>query len=299
MKDVKSGRIFDYLDYREFLRQKYLAHKQRFPAFSYRYIAGKVGMDAGSLNGILKGKRKLDPALCGKVGQVFGLNVFEQEYFEALVLYCQAKNQGERTVLLEKLLRLRGIQIKKLEGRQFEFFRKWYYAALRELLNCNPGSADPERLGQWLRPAISAAETREALRLLLDLGLIREREDGSHEVTENLITSGEEARASAMNQFHLAMAGLAVRAIGEIPPAERDFSALTLNCSLDALQDVKAILRQARRDILQRVERDERSETVLQINFQVFPLSEPMGAESGKNAEGVGGESPGMRGGRV
>ncbi len=276
MKDEKSGRIFDYLDYREFLQQRYSAHKKRSPAFSYRYIAGKVGMDAGSLNGILKGKRKLDPALAGRVAQVFGLNVFEKDYFEALVLYCQAKNHAERTILLERLLRLRGLQIKKLEGRQFEFYRKWYYAALRELLNCKPGSADPEHLGRLLRPAISAQEAREALRLLLDLGLVRECEDGSLEVTENLITSGEEARASAMNHFHQAMADLAVKAIADTSPGERDFSALTLNCSLEALQDVKTILRQARRDILRRVEQDERSEGVLQINFQVFPLSHPV-----------------------
>ena len=273
MNEAKAGRIFDYLDYREFLQQRYLAFKRKSPVFSYRYIAGKVGMDAGSFNGILKGKRKLDPALAGKVAQVFGLNIYEKEYFEALVLYCQAKNHSERTILLEKLLRLRGIQIKKLEGRQFEFYRKWYYAALRELLNCNPGPVEASRLGKLLRPSITAQETQDALRLLLDLGLIEERDDGTYKVAENLITSGDGARAAAMNSFHLAMADLAARAIQDIEPGERDFSALTLNCSLDTFQDVKAILRQARREVLQRVEKDARSEVVLQINFQAFPLS--------------------------
>lgn len=273
MSDAKAGRIFDCLDYRDFLQQRYLACKRKSPAFSYRYIAGKLGMDAGSFNGILKGKRKLDPALAGRVAKVFGLNVFEKDYFEALVLYCQAKNHAERTILLERLLRLRGIQVRKLEGRQFEFYRKWYYAALRELLNCDPGPVEAARLGKLLRPAITAQETRDALRLLLDLGLIEEREGGTYKVSENLITSGEGARAAAMNSFHLAMAGLAARAIQEIEPGERDFSALTLNCSLDAFQDVKAILRQARREIMQRVEKDVRSEVVLQINFQAFPLS--------------------------
>jgi uncharacterized protein (TIGR02147 family) len=230
-------------------------------------------MDAGSFNGILKGKRKLDPTLAGKVAEVFGLNIYEKEYFEALVLYCQAKNHAERTILLEKLLRLRGIQVKKLEGRQFEFYKKWYYAALRELLNCNPGHGDAAELGKQLRPSISLTETQEALRLLLDLGLIQEREDGTYSVNENLITSGEVPRAAAMNHFHSAMATLAAQAIGEIGPGERDFSALTLNCSLNAFQDIKVILRQARHDILQRVEKDLHSDAVLQINFQAFPLS--------------------------
>jgi uncharacterized protein (TIGR02147 family) len=281
VSEAKSGGIFEYLDYREFLLHRYLAYKRKSPKFSYRYFAGKVGMDAGSFNGILKGKRKLDPALAGKVAQAFGLNVYEKEYFEALVLYCQAKNHSERTILLEKLLRLRGIQIKKLEGRQFEFYRKWQYAALRELLNCNPGHGEPSRLGKLLRPPITAQETRDALRLLLDLGLIETRDDGAYKVSENLITSGDGARAAAMNGFHQAMGGLAVQAIKDIEPGERDFSALTLNCSLDAFQDVKAILRQSRREILQRVEKDARSEIVLQINFQAFPLSHRLNPEAG------------------
>lgn len=281
MNEAKSGGIFEYLDYREFLLHRYSAYKRKSPKFSYRYFAGKVGMDAGSFNGILKGKRKLDPALAGKVAQAFGLNVYEKEYFEALVLYCQAKNHSERTILLEKLLRLRGIQIKKLEGRQFEFYRKWQYAALRELLNCNPGHGEPSRLGKLLRPPMSAQETRDALRLLLDLGLVEAQEDGTYKVGENLITSGDGARAAAMNGFHLAMGGLAVQAIKDIEPGERDFSALTLNCSLDAVQDVKAILRQSRREILQRVEKDVRSEIVLQINFQAFPLSHRLNPEAG------------------
>jgi uncharacterized protein (TIGR02147 family) len=281
VSEAKSGRIFEYLDYREFLQQRYQAFKRKSPAFSYRYIAGKVGMDAGSLNGILKGKRKLDPALAAKVAQVFGLNVYEKEYFEALVLYCQAKNHAERTILLEKLLRLRGIQVKKLEGRQYEFYRKWHYSALRELLNCHPGHGEPAKLGKMLRPALPAQETREALRLLLDLGLIEAQEDGTYKVTENLITSGDGARAAAMNGFHLSMANLAAQAIQDIAPAERDFSALTLNCSVDAIQDVKTILKQARREILQRVEKDVRSEVVLQINFQAFPLSHRLTPEAG------------------
>jgi uncharacterized protein (TIGR02147 family) len=280
VSDTKAGQIFDYLDYREFLQHRYEAFKRKSSVFSYRYIAGKVGMDAGSFNGILKGKRKLDPALAGKVAQVFGLNVYEKEYFEALVLYCQAKNHGERTILLEKLLRLRGIQIKKLEGRQFEFYQKWYFSALRELLNCNPGPVDAAMLGKLLRPAITEQEAQEALQLLLDLGLIEKRDGGIFRVAENLITSGDGARAAAMNSFHLAMASLATRAILEIEPGERDFSALTLNCSLDAFQDVKAILKQARREVLQRVEKDARSDVVLQINFQAFPLSQRLTPEA-------------------
>lgn len=274
------GRIFDYLDYREFLRDRYTSRKGKNPSFSYRFIAGKLGMDPGSLGGILKGRRKLDPALAGTLAQVFNLNDYEKEYFEALVLYCQAKNHTERTLLLEKLLRLRGTQVKTLEGRQFEFYRKWYYAALRELLSCRPFKGDASKLGRLLRPSITPQETREAMHLLLELGLIEKDEAGTYKVTENLITSGDGVRAAAMNNFHISMASLASRAIQEIDPAERDFSALTLNCSMDAFQDVKSILRQARRDILQRVGKDSHSDAVLQVNIQAFPLSRRLNQEA-------------------
>jgi uncharacterized protein (TIGR02147 family) len=268
------GRIFDYLDYRAFLRDRYAARKRKSPAFSYRFIAGKAGLDPGSLYGVLKGHRKLDPALARSLAQAFGLNEHEKEYFEALVLYCQAKNHTERTLLLENLLGLRGNQVRKLEERQMKVYRKWYYVALRELLSCMPVQGDIARLGKMLRPAISPQETREAVQLLLELGLVEKDDAGIYKATENLITSGENVRAAVMNNFHIALGRLALRAISESEPATRDFSTLTLNCSLDTVQDVKAILRQARRDILQRAGKDVRSDVIFQINFQAFPLSQ-------------------------
>lgn len=268
------GRVFDYLDYRQFLRERYATRKASHPAFSYRYIAGKIGLDPGSLAGVMKGRRKLDPELSGQLAQVFNLDDYEKEYFQALVLYCQAKSHTERTLLLEKVLRLRGIRIKTLESRQFEFYQKWYYSAIREALHCISFAGDFKALARILNPRITPQEAKDAIKLLLELGLVAKDGNGIYTVTENLLTSGDQTRATAVNDFHLAMAALASRAIREMEPEERDFSALTLSLTRSGFEDIKMIVKQARRDILERAGKEKIAEGVYHINFQGFPLTQ-------------------------
>ena len=102
--------VFEYLDYLEFLRYQYYDRKRKSAAFSYRYMAGKLAMDPGSLGGIFKGRRKLNPALAASLGKVFGLGEGGIEYFQTLVLYGQAESPVEKNIFLEKLLRLRSNQ---------------------------------------------------------------------------------------------------------------------------------------------------------------------------------------------
>lgn len=271
-----SRRVFEYLDYRQFLRESYETRKAAQPAFSFRYIAGKIGLDPGSLAGVLKGRRRLDPALARPLAAVFNLNEYERDYFQALVLYCQAGTHAERTLLLEKVLRLRGTRVKTVDARQFEFYQKWHYSAIRELLHCTPFTGDFKRLARTLNPRITPQEAKEAVKLLLDLGLVIKDEDGLHRTTETLLTSGEDTRATDVNNFHLAMAGLAARSIQEMPASERDFSGLTLSLTRQGFEDVKAIIKMARRDILERAGKEEVAEGVYHVNFQAFPLTQPL-----------------------
>src|SRR5689334_2150253 len=92
-----SDRIFDYLDYREFLRRKYQQKKKANASFSYRFIAGKVSMDAGSFSRVLKGERNLDPESADRLARVFGLEPKERAFFTTLVLYSQARSHAEKS----------------------------------------------------------------------------------------------------------------------------------------------------------------------------------------------------------
>lgn len=266
-------RIFDYLDYRDFLKARYQARKRENPSFSYRYIASRIGLDSGTFTRVLKGERNLDPEIASLLAKVFHLDDFEKEYFQALVLFCQARNPMEKNLFLEKVLRLRGSKVKTLEERQFEFYRKWYLPALRELLNFFPYDGNPQKLARVLRPPITPQKAREAVKLLQDLGLVEPDGKGGLQLTEKLISSGDAIRAVFIHNMQLSMAELGARALSDAEPHERDYSGLTLSLSPKGFQDIKDMIKVFRRDVLERARRDSEVDRVYQVNFQFFPLS--------------------------
>lgn len=266
-------RIFEYLDYRDFLRARYEARKKENPSFSYRYIAGKIGMDSGTFTRVLKGQRNLDPEMAGALAHVFRLSDYEKEYFQALVLFCQAKGPTEKNLFLEKVLRLRGSKVRTLEERQYEFYRKWYHPALRELLNFFPYDGNAQRLAKMLRPAITTQEAKDAVKLLLEIGLVEKDEKGGLRLAEKLISSGVNIRSVFIHNLQSSMAELAVKALFDAEPHERDYSGLTLSLSPKGFQDIKDMVKIFRRDVLERARKDSDVNGVYQMNFQFFPLS--------------------------
>jgi uncharacterized protein (TIGR02147 family) len=273
MNAKKPARIYDYFDFREFLRDRYAVKKKESAAFSYRYIAGKIGLDAGSFSRILTGSRNLNPEMTGRLARVFGLDDQEKEFFVALVLYGQAKSHEEKSQFLEKIFKLRGVSASTLEESQYEFYKEWYHSAMRQLLHFYHFDGDHARLAKVLRPAIRPAEAKHSLKLLETIGLVETTPEGKLRLTEAFITSGESVRAFFVNNLHIAMGELASRAIKEVDPKERDFSGLTLSLSSKGFENLKAKLKQFRKDVFEMAEQDGAVDRVYQVNLQAFPLS--------------------------
>ncbi len=268
-----SVRIFDYLDYREFMKDAYQVKKRKAPNFSYRYIARKIATNSGTLSRIFSGQRHLDPKMANGLARAFNLHDGELEYFETLVLFGQAKTHIEKNLFLEKLFRLRSSRVITLEERQFEFYRKWYYPAIRELLNVVPFDGNYAKLSKMLRPAIGVQEAKKAVKLIYELGLVEKDKDGIYRLTEKLISSGDNVQAVFMTNLHAAMADLAAKAINEVAPEERDFSGLTISLSSVAFYQILEILKQTRRTIMEQSSKDSKVDKVYRLNLQFFPLS--------------------------
>lgn len=273
---VPAVSVFDFLDAREFLKKAYDGEKKRNPDFSHRYIS-KI-MNAGSssfFRDILHGRARFTPERVSRFAALFRLSKRETEYFENLVLYSQAETPEEKERRLRKLTSgasLRSHSV--LETFQMEYLRKWHYAAVRELLAFHDFQGDYDRLAEMLDPPISAAEAMEAVRLLLELNLIRKNAQGRYEKVDSVVTSGaaepEHARPGLRASLELAQ-----RALGHFSPAARPFSYQTLSVSPESLQYIKDRLRMLRKEILDVVSRDEAVDRLYQLNLQLFPLSVP------------------------
>jgi uncharacterized protein (TIGR02147 family) len=264
----------DYSDYRTLLRDLYLARKKKQPNFSYRFIAAKAGFRSpGFFPQILQGKTNVSIRTALSLASVFKMKAQEIEYFENLVHFNQARNQADKQHYFRKCVALKKSKLKALNERQYEFFTKWYYAAVRELLGVIPFRNDYKELASSLVPAISVPEAREAVKLLERLNLIRRNADGIYERLDANITTGDVWQSTAITGFQLATLDLARRSYDLTEKELRAHSTLTLCISKGEFQWIKGELGSLRKRILEMAKNAPHPDRVYQLNINLFPLS--------------------------
>jgi uncharacterized protein (TIGR02147 family) len=270
-----SVNIFEYLDYRAFLRAFYAQQKRKSAAFSHRAFSRRAGLRSSNyLSLIMKGERDLSSEMAPRFAKACGLGKGEADFFCDLVLYCQAKTTDEKTRHHERLARFRKFrEAHQLDGEQTAYHQHWYIPALRELASLPGFDPDPKWIASMLEPPISPRQATEALETLCRLGLLVPGEQGKLRQAQPLVTTGPGPLGHQIFVYHRAMIDLAKRALDDLPREERDISCLTLCVSEATLPRLKQRIRDFRRELLQLAEVDAQAERVVQLNFQLFPLS--------------------------
>jgi uncharacterized protein (TIGR02147 family) len=267
--------IFLYTDYRKYLSDYYEAEKKRNPHFSHRYVAQKVGFSSsGFFSKIIQGKTNISNDLALRFADFLKLKKNEAEYFGLLVFFNQAKSHADKKRWFEKIVAFSKSKVKIVEVSQYEFFEKWYYVALRELIKFYPFKGDFKNLAKMVDPPVTPAQAKKAIRLLERLGLIKKDENGVYSQTDVLISTGYDVKSVAINNFQLATLDLAKGSVDRFSKEERDISTLTLSFSEDLYKTIHERLKSFRREILESVKNDGgQVDRVYQVNFQIFPLS--------------------------
>jgi len=94
--------IFEYDDFRIFLKDAYVRLKSEDPKFSHRYFAKATGFRSPSqLRDIITGRRNLTASTTRKFAKAFRLNKEETHFFINLVFFNQAKTSEDRLVFAE------------------------------------------------------------------------------------------------------------------------------------------------------------------------------------------------------
>ncbi len=266
--------VFDYTDYRAYLKDAYEARRKLNRNFSYRFIASKVGFASpGFFTNVLKGKKDISLKLAHKFAELFKLGRKEKEYFEILVLFNKASGTGEKKEYLDRLLALRGSKVKSVEAHQYEYFEKWHYMAVREALALRPFRGDFRALGALLKPPLTPQEAKKAVDLLLRLDLVRQGPDGVYERTDATLSAGDEISRVLLNAYQVQAMELAKHALDSLPPGTRNFSTLTMSVSGETYQAMVEELRAFRRRLLEMAAGSQDPDRIYQMNFHVFPLT--------------------------
>ena len=273
---MKRPDIFEYLNYRDFLREMFSYHKQKNKNFSYRYFSGKAGFSSPNfIKLVIDGDRNLANGSIAKVSKGFGLKKREREFFEYLVFMNQAESHDDKDYYYQKMMAMKvTAAFGKIEKAEYDYFSNWYYPVIREMVMFGNKKLTPEDIAGHLNPKITPAQAKKALKALTDLNLIKKNEDDTWETKEKAITTGPEVKSIVIANFHKEMIGLAKSSIDRFPSGQRDISALTLSVSSESIKEIKQRISVFRKELLEFACNEKKSDQVVQINFQLFPLTD-------------------------
>ena len=271
--------VFAYRDYRAFLRAFGERHRAEKGGFSPAEFIKRAGLRSPNyFKLVVDGERNLTPDLAHRFAEACGLRDDSVAYFCALVAFNQAKTARERDLHYETLQGFRRFRAAhRLDGAQSAYHAQWYIPAIYELAGCVDFDADPRAIAKRLLPAISPKQAKEALEVLSELGLLVPDASGRLRPAQSIVQTPEGPLGHHVVQYHRTMMQRAAEALDHVPRAEREVASLTIAVSEQRMVELKAELEAFRHRLAERYQADARAERVVQVNFQLFPLSKKKG----------------------
>lgn len=268
--------IYEYQNYRLYLKDYYEEQKKTTKYFSYRYFSKKAGINAPAfLYYVINNKRNLTKKSIAKISLAVEHNREEAEYFENLVFFNQADTIAEKTMYYSRIVETRKhIDIAVIDKDRYEFYSKWYHSVIREIVTFFDFKGDFQLLADFLNPAITTKEAQRSVELLEKLGFVETDENGLYHQTDNLIgTVPEASNAFIIERFQMEMLDIALKAYDRFPRQDRMTASTTFSISKETYELFKMRTREFRRELMEIARLDNEPDRVYQFTFNLFPLS--------------------------
>ncbi len=269
--------ILSYIDYRCFLRDFYDEKKRTTRFFSTRYFAKKAGLSSASfLREVIDGKKNLAKQTIERFIQAMNLDGKEAKFFKHLVLFNQASGADDKQEHYAVLLSLMNtVKEFQLTAQQLQVYNTWYVPVVRELACILDFKDDFGLLAKSTYPEITPGEAKAAVSLLLNLKMLKKTENNRYKQTSRAIQAKSELNTMAVLNFTRAMAEKAVNALVTLSKEERNFSTITCGMSRACYELILAETSAFKDRVVTIINNDDNTQTdrVIQINFQIFPVS--------------------------
>lgn len=271
-------KIFEYLDYREFLRDYYKEKKDTFPAFSLRTFSDKIGFKAKDfISRVMQGEKNLSQQSIQKITSGLKFGKRETAFFEELVWFNQAETIEEKDSWFKKMqIELKIVRFTKSQHQlafyQYQVYSHWRHLVVRSLIGMFGFDGDYATLAKSVHPPITIEEAKESVELLENCKLIKQQQDGKYKLTEKDITTGDRTSRIALRGFHQHCLNLGADSIDRDPPNMRNITGLTLGISQDGYQKIVERMNSFRKEIAQIADEDKNADKVYQMQLLLFPV---------------------------
>lgn len=270
----KQINIYDFNDYRLYLKETFDAIKVEKPQISQRFIAERLGYkSSGAVSLILSGKKNISLEKAHAIANFIGLSKDETDFFTLLVQFNQTKSETEEKYLLVSLSEFKSSHFSQIDLDRYEFFNYWYHSVVREVIGLRPGISSTKEISRLITPPITELQAQTSLDLLEKLQFIKGDGNGGFVRCEPVVTTGKTLDSSVIKKYNHDMIRLGLTDNGSGNKGERSNSSLMLSVSEKTYITMLDEIREFRKRLLTMAHEDVDPQRVYQFNFQTFPMT--------------------------
>lgn len=270
--------IYNFGDYREFLKDRYKQLKETDPVFSFRNFSKQAGFGSPNyLKLVMDGKRNLSADAIGKFAKGLRLDSHESEFFKYMVECNQCDSTAKQKVYEAKLMYLRELfKVKSLIPELYDYYHEWYHSAIRETVKKGKVKNDPAAIAKSLVPNINEEEAKKSIELLTALKFVEVNAEGWLEAKESGCAFDAETSALSQKIHYEQMAELAAQSLYTQGPETQDFESVTVSLPIEKVAELKSKI-QALIQAAVKEHSNNPDHAMFQLNVQLFAITQPMG----------------------
>lgn len=272
---MNTSSVYDYNDFRRFLADWQAARQAEDPALHKSEMSKRLGLPRtrSYFTDVLGGKR-VTPAFLERFVGLLDMTREEAKFFRALVAFNQASTPEERELTFDQLVALNRSPRTVVDPKEYRYYRHWWTGALRAVLAIEDHADDWAKLGRSVRPEVTPGQAREAVELLLELGLV-ERRDGFWKPTKMALSTGDHVRDELVRRLQMQQLDLARLAVMTDSDLPKDVSTNTISISSEAYSQIQRRIAAFRSEVRSIVHKDDHPvDRVYNLCLAMFPLSQ-------------------------
>lgn len=224
---------------------------------------------------VIKGERNLTPRTVPGFLEALGLTGAARRHFELLVDLSRAKSNDERNAIFSRIRATKHFrEANALGAASFDYLSDWTIPAIRELAGRPDFRFDPAWVASKLLPRVTEARARRSLQVLVDLGMLEPTDQGGAQVVDVAVVTPHEVIGLAVFNYHHAMLERSREALEAVDAELRHYGAVTVRATPEQLARLKEEVAAFQERVLELCDSDPEGERVMQLNLQLFPLSE-------------------------
>lgn len=264
--------VYEYQDYRDFLRATLVQRIQKNSGYSLRAFASNLGMSPSMLSEVLKGKKKLSADKAIQIAAQLNLEAEEEQYFIQLVQLESTRNPKIKHKLLTRLNQSKSTQpVYNLTVDHYQTFADWISVAGITLLSARPKGLNAQQISKNL--GITPFEATEAMNRWVRLGLVDSKDNVYTKRTEERVVMQSIAPNEALRKFHQTLLKRASDSLDSQSPDERWVGTETIAFDPDQLPQASKVLEDAFQKILALSKKGKNRTEVYSLATQFFSLS--------------------------